>query len=197
MFDALKNTLGVFWDFIEAIVFALAIFVVCYLFLFQPNQVKGHSMEPTYHDGEYILTDKISFRFGGPQRGDVVVFRSPKNQDVDFIKRIIGLPGEKLKIKGGKVYINGNVLDESTYLDPSVYTGPESFLAENTDIIIPQNNYFAMGDNRSGSSDSRDFGPVPPTEFIGKVFFRYWPIDRFGLIKRSSYPNSLNGESFF
>ena len=145
-------------------------------------------MEPTYHDGEYILTDKISFRLGGPQRGDVVVFRSPKNQDVDFIKRIIGLPGEKLKIKGGKVYINGNILDESTYLDPSVYTGPESFLSENTEITVPQNNYFSMGDNRSGSSDSRDFGPVPPTEFIGKVFFRYWPIDRFGLIKRPNYP---------
>lgn len=144
-------------------------------------------MEPTYHDGEYILTDKISFRLGLPQRGDVVVFRSPKNQDVDFIKRIIGLPGEKLKIKGGKVYINGNILDESTYLDPSVYTGPESFLPENTEITVPQNNYFCMGDNRSGSSDSRDFGTVPPTEFIGKVFFRYWPIDRFGLIKRPTY----------
>lgn len=180
--DGLKQSFGVFWDFIEAIVFALAIFVVCYLFLFQPNQIKQHSMEPTYQESEYILTDKISYRLGIPKRGDVVVFRSPKNAEVDFIKRIIGLPGEKIKIKAGKVYINGDVLDESAYLDPSVYTGPEGYLAENTESLIPDGHYFTMGDNRTQSSDSRDFGPVKPGEFIGKVFFRYWPIDRFGLL---------------
>ena len=180
--DGLKQSFGVFWDFIEAIVFALAIFVVCYLFLFQPNQVKQHSMEPTYHDSEYILTDKISYRLGMPKRGDVVVFRSPKNAEVDFIKRIIGLPGEKIKIKAGKVYINGDILDESAYLDPSVYTGSESSLAENTESLIPDGHYFTMGDNRTQSSDSRDFGPVKPSEFVGKAFFRYWPIDRFGLL---------------
>lgn len=146
-------------------------------------------MEPTYHDGEYILTDKISYRLDKPKRGDVVVFRSPKNADVDFIKRIIGLPGDKIKIKAGKVYLNDQVLDESKYLDPSVYTGPEGFLAENTEILVPDNHYFAMGDNRTQSSDSRDFGPVTPSEFIGKVFFRYWPVDRFGLIKGETYPN--------
>lgn len=180
MFTTLKNLFGVFWDFIEAIVFALAIFVVVYLFLFQPNQVKGNSMDPTFHDGEYILTDKISYRLGLPKRGDVVVFKSPKNADVDFIKRIIGLPGERVKIVGGKVYVNSELFDESSYLDQSVYTGPESFLAENQEITIPAGRFFVMGDNRSHSSDSRDFGPVMPSEFIGKVFFRYWPIDRFG-----------------
>ncbi|MBI4099697.1 signal peptidase I, partial [Candidatus Microgenomates bacterium] len=151
-----------------------------YLFLFQPNQVKGHSMEPTFHDGEYILTDKVSFRMGLPKRGDVVVFASPKNADVDFIKRIIGLPGEKVKIRGGKVFVDDAPLDESGYLAASVYTGPESFLAENQDFTVPRGKYFVMGDNRPGSSDSRDFGPVVPSEFIGKVFFRYWPIDRLG-----------------
>lgn len=180
MLEGLKRIFGVFWDFIEAAVFALAIFVVVYLFLFQPNQVKGHSMEPTFHDGEYILTDKVSFRMGLPQRGDIVVFASPKNADVDFIKRIVGLPGERVKISGGKVYINDSPLDESSYLGAGVYTGPESFLRENRDFLIPEGRYFVMGDNRPGSSDSRDFGPVVPKEFIGKVFFRYWPIDRFG-----------------
>ena len=187
MFAAVRNLFGVFWDFIEAIVFALAIFLVVYLFLFQPNQVKGFSMEPTFHDGEYILTDKLSYRMGRPQRGDVVVFKSPKNSDIDFIKRIIGLPGEKVKIFGGKVYINDQILDESGYLDPSVYTGPESYLSDNRDITLPAGYYFVMGDNRPHSSDSRDFGPVTPSEFVGKVFFRYWPIDRFGAISGVAY----------
>ncbi len=156
------------------------IFFVSYLLLFQPNQVKGHSMEPTFHDGEYILTDKISYRLGLPKRGDVVVFRSPKNADIDFIKRIIALPQERVKIASGKVYVNGEKYNETAYLDPSVYTGPESYLSENKEITVPENYYFVMGDNRMQSSDSRDFGPVVPTEFIGKVFFRYWPVDRFG-----------------
>lgn len=185
---ALKGIFGIFWEFIEAVVFALMIFFVCYLLLFQPNQVKGHSMEPTFHDGEYILTDKISYRLGSPARGDVVVFRSPKNADIDFIKRIIALPGEKVKISGGKVYVNSSVLDESAYLDPTVYTGPESFLAENRELIIPSGRYFVLGDNRMQSSDSRDFGPVLPSEFIGKVFFRYWPVNRFGQIVNPGYP---------
>lgn len=180
MFESLKNVFGVFWEFIEAVVFALMIFFVCYLFLFQPNQVKGHSMEPIFHDGEYILTDKISYKMGLPKRKDVVVFRSPKNADVDFIKRIIALPGETVKLSGGKVFVNNILLDETDYLDPSVYTGPESYLTENREVVIPAGRYFVLGDNRMQSSDSRDFGPVTPNEFIGKVFFRYWPVDRFG-----------------
>lgn len=177
-----------FWDFIEAIVFALAIFVVVYLFLFQPNQVKGRSMDPTFHDGEYILTDKLSYKMGLPNRGDVVVFKSPKNADIDFIKRIIGLPGERVKISGGKVFLNNQQLDETDYLDSSIYTGPESFLSENQEITVPAGRYFVLGDNRPHSSDSRDFGPVLPSEFIGKVFFRYWPLDRFGQVGGANYP---------
>lgn len=188
MFLSLKAIFGVVWEFVEAVVFALMIFFVCYLLLFQPNQVKGQSMELTFHDKEYILTDKVSYRLGMPQRGDVVVFRSPKDSNVDYIKRIIALPGERIKIAGGKIYVNSSVLDESNYLDPTVYTGPESFLSENREIIVPSGRYFVMGDNRMHSSDSRDFGPVLPSEFIGKVFFRYWPIDRFGRIERPRYP---------
>lgn len=187
MLDAVKNLFGAFWDFIEAIVFALAIFVVVYLFLFQPNQVKGSSMYPTFKDGEYIFTDKISYRMGLPNRGDVVVFKSPRNSDVDFIKRIIGLPGETVKINGGKVYVNDSPLNESGYLDSAVYTGPESFLTDNTPITIPSDKYFVMGDNRPHSSDSRDFGPVAPSEFVGKVFFRYWPLPALGKIERPNY----------
>src|SRR4030066_2294121 len=92
-------------DIIETVVVAAAIFVVVYLFLLQPHQVKGASMEPNFHDGEYILTDKISYRFSEPRRGDVVIFKAPTNPDVDFIKRIVALPGEKLEIKNNKIII--------------------------------------------------------------------------------------------
>lgn len=188
MFSALKNVFGVFWEFIEAFVFAAAIFVVAYLVLFQPNQVKGSSMFPNFKDGEYIFTDKISYRMGLPNRGDVVVFRSPKNSDIDFIKRIIGLPGDRVKISGGKVYLNGEIVDESHYLDPSVYTGPEAYLAEDQEITLADGYYFVLGDNRPHSSDSRDFGPVTTAEMVGKVFFRYWPVDRLGKIDPGVYP---------
>ena len=183
MREALQGFFGVIWEFVEAVAFALMVFFVCYLVLFQPNQVKGHYMEPTFHDGEYIFTDKISYKIGQPARGDVVVFRSHKNAEVDYIKRIVGLPGEKVKISGGKVYVNDQRLDESIYLASSVYTGPQNFLTEGREIIVPTGKYFVMGDNRPGSSDSRDFGPVTPSEFIGKVFFRYWPLNRLGRIE--------------
>src|SRR5438105_12984577 len=91
-----------FIDIIETVVIAVAIFITVYLFLLQPHQVRGESMQPTFQDGEYILTDKLSYRFHEPERGDVIVFKAPQNQAVDFIKRIIGLPGEKVKVAGGK-----------------------------------------------------------------------------------------------
>ena len=160
-------------------VFAAAIFVVCYLFLFQPNQVSGNSMYGTFHDKEYILTDKVSYRFSLPQRGEVVVFKSPKNPDIDFIKRIIGLPGETVKLNNGRIYINGVLLEEN-YLPKNLLTPGSYFLGEGRVVTIPDNNYFVMGDNRTGSSDSREWGTVKKEEFIGKVFFRYFPFDRFG-----------------
>lgn len=187
MIESIKSVFGVFWDFIEAIVFALAIFVVVYLFLFQPNQVKGSSMYPNFKDGQFIFTDKISYHLGKPGRGDVVVFKSPKNQDVDFIKRIIGLPGESIKISEGKVIINEKMLNESRYLGTDINVGPGSYLSENQDLLIPEGLYFVMGDNRAHSSDSRDFGPVSPSEFVGKVFFRYWPVTDFGKIDNPRY----------
>src|SRR3989338_237237 len=95
-----------FLDFIETIVIALAIFVVMYRFLFQPHQVSGSSMFANFHDGEYLLTDKVSYRFNLPQRGDVVVFKAPKNEEYDYIKRVIGLPGDRIKIEAGHVFVN-------------------------------------------------------------------------------------------
>jgi len=186
MLEILKKLGQFFLDLIETIVMALAIFVVCYLFLFQPHQVKGNSMYPNFHDGEYILTDKVSYRFNSPQRGDVVIFRSPQNKEVDYIKRIIGLTGESIKIENGSILINDQKLNEA-YVPTDYFTTAGSFLIEGQEFIIPDGEYFVMGDNRSHSSDSREFGTVKKEEFIGRAFLRYWPINQLGLLPKVHY----------
>lgn len=186
MRNLLKSLWLFFLDFIETIVIALAIFVVVYRFLFQPHQVRGNSMFDNFHDGEYLLTDKIDYRFHEPSRGDVVVFKAPKNEDYDYIKRIVGLPGDQVSIKDGQVWINSEKLDESGYLDPRIITRPGMFTEEGEIITVPIGSYFVMGDNRNNSSDSRDWGPVPIENIVGKAWVRYWPINELGVIKK--YP---------
>lgn len=177
----LKQTLVFVWDVFESIVFALAIFVVSYLFFFAPGEVHGSSSYPTWQEDERFITDKISYKFNPPERGDFVVLESPKNTDVDFIKRIVGLPEETIKISRCQVLINDVVLNEN-YLPSGTCTLGQSFLKENFDYIIPPDHYFVLGDNRSGSSDSRGFGPIPRSSIIGKVIFRYWPPERIEII---------------
>lgn len=177
---------AIFLDFVEIVVIALAMFVIMYLFLFQPHQVKGNSMYPNFHDAEYLLTDKISYRLNQPKRGEVIIFKAPKNEDYDYIKRIIGLSGETVKISKGKVWINGNLLKES-YLPEDYQTFGGNFWQEGQSIPVPTNQYFVMGDNRSHSSDSRDWGPVPKENIIGKAWFRYWPLNQMGLIPTAQY----------
>jgi len=116
MIKLLRSVINFFFDFLETIVVALSVFVVVYLFIIQPHEVKGSSMEPSFQNNEYIITDKLSYRFGNPQRGDVVIFKAPINPDVDYIKRIIGLPGEKVKISQSKVYIDDKV-ERNKYLN--------------------------------------------------------------------------------
>lgn len=186
MGDLLQSIGSFFLDLIETVVVALAIFVVIYLFLFQPHQVKGASMEPNFHDGEYILTDKISYRIGIPKRGDVVIFRAPRNPELDFIKRIIGLPGERVKILNNHVYINGTALVEA-YLPETTVTLPGNFIHEDQEITVPRDQFFVLGDNRNHSSDSREWGTITKDEMVGKAFFRYWPLSKIGIIPRVQY----------
>ena len=170
-----------FLDFLETIVVSLAIFAVVYIFLFQPHQVDGRSMEPNFHNGEYILTDKISYRLHSPNRGDVVVFHSPQDERVDFIKRIIGIPSDTVKLAGGHIYLNGQRLEEPYINDPGqVLSG--RYLREGDEIRVPDGQYLVMGDNRLHSSDSREWGLVTSAELVGRAFFRYWPISDFGTI---------------
>lgn len=181
-----KNTFRFLFDILESIVVALAIFVVIYLFLFQPHQVKGASMEPNFHDGEYILTNKFQYHFDTPKRGDVVVFKSPQNPDIDFIKRIIGLPGETIKLEDNRYYINGVELTEP-YIAEELFTYNGSYLRDGMEIVVPQDHYFVSGDNRPRSSDSREWGPIEKSSIIGKSQLRYWPFDRLGIISRVQY----------
>ncbi len=162
-------------DTVQTLLLAAAFFLIVYVFLFRPFQVNGQSMYPTFKDGEYILTNIIGLKFKDPIYGDVVVFKAPSDNEKDFIKRIIGVPKDKILIKGGYVYINGKLLDESSYLKSDVKTYGGSFLKEGKDLTVPDNSYFVMGDNRLYSSDSREWGFVPKNSIIGSSFFVYWP----------------------
>jgi signal peptidase I len=143
-------------------------------------------MEPNFHNNEYILTDKISYRFAEPIRGDVVIFKAPTNPDVDYIKRIICLSGERVKIQNGSVYINGRILNEPYVTDPTTLTSG-SYMKEGIEIVVPQDEYFVLGDNRPHSSDSREFGPIPTKLIIGKALLRYWPLPEVGLLPKVGY----------
>ncbi|MCH7541787.1 signal peptidase I [Patescibacteria group bacterium] len=182
-------------DIIETIVVAAAIFVVVYLFLLQPHQVKGASMESDLSDNDYILTDKISYRFGDPKRGDIIIFKSPTNPDVDFIKRIVALPGEEIEINNRNIIIynsekpNGYKLNE-----PYDVLGPTtggSYIREGQKIEVPADNYIVLGDNRTHSFDSREWGPLPKKSIIGRAWLRYWPIPSFSFIEREDFASEL------
>jgi signal peptidase I len=148
--------------------------------------VQGDSMLPNFKNGELILTDKISYRLRPPQRGEVIVFKAPYDKSKDFIKRIIGLPGEKIKIEKGEVFINDKKLTE-LYLKNAIKAQGGSYLKEGEEYIVSQESYIVLGDNRTHSSDSREFGPVPKKDIIGKAFFVYWPINAFAFIPQVSY----------
>ncbi len=191
MLSVLKK-IGVFFlDIIQTMVLALSIFVIIYLFLVQPHQVKGNSMYPNFHNGEFLLTDKLSYRFGEPHRGDVVIFKAPASEpcaeiECEYIKRIIGTPGDLVRLSGGKIFVNNLLLTEE-YLPNNLTTSSGSYLRENTEKKIPEDEYLVFGDNRNQSRDGREFGPISKSVIVGKAWFRYWPPNRLGIIKRINY----------
>lgn len=166
-------------DFIQTFVVFGAIFAIIYLFVAQPHKVSGNSMVPTFLNGDYILTDKLSYRFGDPKKEDIIVLKNPRDETQDFIKRIVAVPGDTIKIEESAVYINGEVFDEA-YLPEGTPTRTGSFLTEGLEVRAGPNQYFVLGDNRNHSSDSREWGGVTKEEIVGKVFLRYWPPKSFG-----------------
>lgn len=182
---------GFFLDLIETFVIGLSLFLVVYLFFMQPHQVSGLSMEPNLHTNDYVLTDKISYRLGTPQRGDVIVFHAPPaahcpaGTGCDFIKRVMGLPGESIEVKDNGIYVNGSKLPEP-YLPDGTITSANAFTTGRV-ITLGQDEYFVVGDNRTNSSDSRSWGPIPSKNIVGRAFFRYWPITGIMVIPNPGY----------
>ncbi len=177
-----KGLIDFVMDILETVVFIGSFFIVVYLFIMQPNQVKGASMEPTFISGDYIMTSKITYKFRPVQRGDVIVFKSPKNPEIEYIKRIIGTPGDKIEIKNSQVFVNNNLVSE-TYISEVTNLWDGGYTKEGVPMTVPANYLYVMGDNRPRSSDSREFGPVPIDSIIGQVFYRYYPSNKAGWIK--------------
>jgi len=140
-------------------------------------KIDGSSMEPNLHNDEYVIVDKVTFLLGKPQRGDVVVFYL-EGQPKDYIKRVIGLPGETIEISSGTVFVDGRPLDEP-YVTPSSVTYPQRQLGEDE--------YFVMGDNRSNSSDSRNFGPIHLSSIVGRAWIVYWPPTDWAIVPHHTY----------
>lgn len=175
-----------FLDIIQTVVMALAIFVIAYLFLVQPHQVRGSSMVPNFEDNQFLLTDKISYRLREPQRGDVIIFKAPPSEpcaqeECEYIKRIVGLPTERVKVQEGSIFINDQKLAEK-YLPENLRIQPGNFLSEGKTVTLKENEYLVFGDNRSYSRDSREFGPIKRSAIIGRAWFRYWPVSKIGVI---------------
>ena len=179
-----ENARSLLLDTVETIAISLAIFLITVGIFVQPHRVEGSSMSPTLSDQEILLTDKISYRFTSITRGDIVIFHAPPDPRRDYIKRVVGLPGEEISITNGLVLINGQTIKEP-YLKEE--THGNSFLKEGVTITVGADEYFVMGDNRGASDDSRRWGFVPRKNVIGKAWIRYWPITRLWLVQHQTY----------
>ncbi len=178
-------------DIAQTLLIAGVLFLIIYKTLVAPFQVNGQSMFPNFHDGEYVLTNLIGFEdlfvykvhFGKLKLGDVVVFKAPPDPSKDYIKRVIGVAGDTVMIQNGDVYLNGKLLDQSSFLGAEVKTYGGAFMPEGVTKTVPQGNYFVMGDNRGGSSDSREWGFVPQDVVIGTSMLVYWPVNEVRIVK--------------
>jgi len=140
-------------------------------------RVDGFSMEPTLKSGEFVVVNKLAYQFGEPDTGDVIVFQYPRDPEQEYIKRVIGTPGDQVQISDGQVVVNGELLDEPYIAAPPSYQN---------ELTIPENSLYVLGDNRNNSSDSHTWGPVPMDYVIGKALFVYWPPERWGVVEHVS-----------
>jgi len=185
-----KNFFDFIFELLKIVVISLVIIIPIRYFLIQPFYVKGASMEPNFHDHEYLIIDEISYRFNNPKRGDIIVFRYPRNPQEFFIKRMIGLPGESIQIKDGKVTIYNDQNPEGMTLDESYLPDDLKTYGMTSDKInLGDNEFFVLGDNRNSSKDSRSFGPVNESYLVGRVLFRGWPFNKITLFESPSYSN--------
>jgi signal peptidase I len=162
-------------DLLETVLPALLIALLINVFVGQATRVEGQSMEPNLHTNQRLVVEKVSYRFHGPDRYDVVVLRLPTQGEELLIKRVIGLPGETVEIRGGRVYVDGERLDES-FVQGQTRPGREGT------VTVPPLHVYVLGDNRNHSNDSRSFGPVPIDNLVGRAWLSYWPPEDVGLV---------------
>jgi len=165
---------GALRDLFGTILPAVVIALLIHVFLAQATRVYGQSMEPNLHTNERLVVEKLSYRFHGPRRGDIVVLHDPTGGPDLLIKRVMGLPGERVTVADGRVYIDGVLLEEPYLSQPT--------LGQGRSWLVPPLSVFVMGDNRGASRDSRIFGPVPMDQILGRAAFRYWPLDGVGMV---------------
>ena len=163
---------------LETIALTLIIFIAIRTGI-QNFRIEGYSMEPNFHDGQYLIVSKVDYWLRSPERGDVIVFVAPTNNERDYIKRVIGLPGETIEIRAGKIFVNGQPLQENYKLNLGSYSwGPQ---------VVGSEQLFVLGDNRNNSSDSHSWGMLPLKEIIGKAWVTYWPPEQWGIVPNASY----------
>jgi signal peptidase I len=184
-----------FLDLIETMAISFSIFLVVYLFFLQPHQVNGQSMVPNFQNGEHVLTDKVSYKVREPRRGEIVVFHAPpaahcpEGTGCDFIKRIIGIPGDTIEVKENAIWVNGNKLPEP-YVPDDFAILPGNATKDKS-VYLGSDEFFVSGDNRPYSSDSRSWGAITKDEIIGRVFFRYWPPAAVSVVNKADYPSQF------
>ncbi len=170
-----KTTIGMIWEIVQTLLMA-AVLYFAIDFCIARVRVENISMETTFTEGELLMVNKLNYKFSEPKRGDVVIFEAPKTPGEDYIKRMIGLPGDHIEVKEGKLFINGNEITEEWIHEPMIYSGSWD---------VPENSYFVLGDNRNHSSDSHSWGFVPRDNLVGNAFFRYWPINHIRIINNA------------
>ena len=172
-------------DIVQTFALTVIFFVVVQTFIGQPYQVEMHSMQGTLEPGQYVFVDKLTPRFDSYHRGDIVVFSAPESagrqEGVPFIKRVIGVPGDAVEIHDGRVFVNGDELDEP-YLFAGALGAEPTETAQRSQWIVPDGQLFLMGDHRTQSIDSRSFGPVPVGSVVGRAWLRYWPLDSVAIL---------------
>ncbi|MFH1193710.1 MAG: signal peptidase I [bacterium] len=186
----IKSGLKYLLELVHIVVVSLAIVIPIRYFLVQPFYVKGASMEPNFYDNEYLIIDELSFRLREPKRGEIVVFKYPNDPSQYFIKRVIGLPGETVEIKDGRVRVYQNEGSVGYYLNEGQYLSGVETVSDKK-FQIGANEYFVLGDNRPASLDSRIFGPVQDRLIVGRVWLRGWPVSKFRIFQNPDY-NLIN-----